>query len=1645
MLLSACLLALFLGVAPAALGDWDPGDPNKMHFPQYPDPWGWDICVNCQWVADDFACSEDGPITDIHFWISWLYDDVNAANIQSWDVSIWSDATGGPGACQMQPGSRLWTWQGDGNIQIRWEPVDGLQGWHCPNSVWSDPCNHGSFYQVNITNIQEVFTQVAGTTYWLVIKVYLVRDMEVPGWKTSTDAWRCRALWSLGPDSGLAWKLVDSGTPETGDPRYHDMAFVITGVEEAEVDHGDAPDGDPVNPAIAYPSLGIPGAFPTCRTILGSGYIEHGLGWARFEPPMAGAPGWDAEVDGDAGLCPPPGCFPTYDDDECFADMDAGLLLPDAYTIDNTPNVVPCPAAMGTALGYVCNNAVWGQDVDIYVNNTMPVDGWVNVLADWQQDGVWGGSAPCPGAAAPEYILQDFGVPSGYAGALSGLMPFPTSFLIGPNSGYVWFRFTITERKINNPSWDGRGSFEDGETEDYLLRVDACQPPADDNDFGDAPQPYPTLLANNGARHTIAVAMYLGNGVDGEPDGQPEPAAMGDDLNLLYPGIAYPPGDEDGVVFTSPLMPGSWATVDVWVSAVGRLNAWVDFGGDGSWAQAVDQIFTDVALDPINPNPQSLTFFVPFGAQVGPTFARFRYGTQLGLSYDGAATDGEVEDYEVDIEENPAIKWIQFPDKSPNGIDIKVTGQWLADDFECTTYGPITDVHLWCSWKYDDWGELANVHLSFHTDDPCGPGGSDPCNLYSKPDELKWERDFGPGEFDLQPVATLSEPEWWWDPQRDDLIPGGDLTLWRLDVYINPDEAFIQEGDPCNPVIYWLDVRVDVESEFKELGWKTRRYPEQFADDAVFHWGELPFDWKELRYPDLHPHHPNSIDMAFALTGEEWFPPKEPVPNLKWSQPPIEIDPMLSRTPEYCGWDQESLTSDPCTYWMAVADDFRCLGTMPITSVHWYGSHIGWGEPCLPPIVPSAWRIGFWSNIPAGSGTDPDYSRPEVLLWQVEVPANRVEWEYIGNDWFPFPDMVLPEACFQYYVKFEPNEWFWQSHYELDTQDNIFWISIAAIYPTEVAWPWGWKTRPWPWMDDAVTFEHWGPLDPGVAVDPDVVVPIENALVCSEPNSYDVAFELDTDPCYIKWEQPFTGIRHWRHYEDIVSMAIDQPFTEYKWWQEPDPLGWDVCLYYRLADDWQCDETGWIDDIHFWISSQYDDPFQILSIDVEIYSDNPSGPQGHSEPNELLWLRSFSSTEFEIVADGRGDQGWLEPDHSHWYRPDHNDYYLVNIDHIPDPHFQIEGTIYWLSIQLQMEGHVGWKTSINHWNDDAVYDDGTGRWQDMTDPETGETIDLAFALTTQKDYDLRAQVADDWRCDSNTPVTAVVWWGSYLGYDYEACVCPQLPRPVKPDYFQLTIWDDVPADTCDLSSFSHPNNVIWEYKTRDYDEVLVGYDKYPHGSPREPVFRYSVRVPKEAWFFQEDVNTVYWLGVLAVWDANWPTYEWGWTNHEYFYNDDAVSGKLVLDASGSVSRRWTEIFDQTGESADMSFILFTEPDCLSITAPGYARWVGYGKPDCWCYRKQCRGDADGQVLGGVFPVSLDDVIMVRAALNLPDALIQPGDECADFDHALLGGVFPVSLNDVAIVRLYLNRLDAMVPQCDQAPVITGPYNFWTSP
>lgn len=170
-------------------------------------------------------------------------------------------------------------------------------------------------------------------------------------------------------------------------------------------------------------------------------------------------------------------------------------------------------------------------------------------------------------------------------------------------------------------------------------------------DFGDAPQgtmgdpPYPTLLAQDGARHKLKKIpeLYLGSGVDAEPDGQPTIDADGDDNDGN--------DDEDGVKFDSDLKPDQIANITVTVNKAGLLDAWIDFNADGDWYGPAEQIFDN---KPLEPGKNPLTFKVCSNAcTVKPIYVRFRFSSAGVLNPYGAAPDGEVEDYQVFILDPP--------------------------------------------------------------------------------------------------------------------------------------------------------------------------------------------------------------------------------------------------------------------------------------------------------------------------------------------------------------------------------------------------------------------------------------------------------------------------------------------------------------------------------------------------------------------------------------------------------------------------------------------------------------------------------------------------------------------------------------------------------------------------------------------------------------------------------------------------------------------------------------------------------------------------------------------------------------------------------------------------------------------------------
>jgi hypothetical protein len=210
ILLVLSVAALLVGLMASPLfAQW----PNhKMHFPQLPDLIGWDVMATSNYpppgvgmtLADDWQCSQTGPVTDIHFWGSWKNQDgiPGTDEFESpmpwFTLRIWTNNPGPPST----PATMLWEWSGE--IQgVPSEPPT-LESWYDPmqpiplNVIYNDHIPYWR-YDFILPPGYPAFTQQQGTIYWLSITANLFNPAAFQwGWKNSIDHFMDDAVW-MGP------------------------------------------------------------------------------------------------------------------------------------------------------------------------------------------------------------------------------------------------------------------------------------------------------------------------------------------------------------------------------------------------------------------------------------------------------------------------------------------------------------------------------------------------------------------------------------------------------------------------------------------------------------------------------------------------------------------------------------------------------------------------------------------------------------------------------------------------------------------------------------------------------------------------------------------------------------------------------------------------------------------------------------------------------------------------------------------------------------------------------------------------------------------------------------------------------------------------------------------------------------------------------------------------------------------------------------------------------------------------------------------------------------------------------------------------------------------------------------------------------
>jgi hypothetical protein len=171
------------------------------------------------------------------------------------------------------------------------------------------------------------------------------------------------------------------------------------------------------------------------------------------------------------------------------------------------------------------------------------------------------------------------------------------------------------------------------------------------------------------------------------------------------------------------------------------------------------------------------------------------------------------------------------------------------------------------------------------------------------------------------------------------------------------------------------------------------------------------------------------------------------------------------------------------------------------------------------------------------------------------------------------------------------------------------------------------------------------------------------------------------------------------------------------------------------------------------------------------------------------------------------------------------------------------------------------------------------------------------------------EVADDWKCEDDKPVTDIHWWGSYNDW-----------REEKPPYavesFEIEIREDIPADpNREKMPYSHPGDLVrrrWINKG-DYTVKYAGKNR----ESGETEFAYTAFIEPP---FGQKKGTIYWLGIYA--DQPPDSHKdntWGWKQSLDQNLDDAVQGRTYDDGW-----QWLDLKDADGKSIDMAFVLTTD-------------------------------------------------------------------------------------------------------------------------
>lgn len=231
-----------------------------------------------------------------------------------------------------------------------------------------------------------------------------------------------------------------------------------------------------------------------------------------------------------------------------------------------------------------------------------------------------------------------------------------------------------------------------------------------------------------------------------------------------------------------------------------------------------------------------------------------------------------------------------------------------------------------------------------------------------------------------------------------------------------------------------------------------------------------------------------------------------------------------------------------------------------------------------------------------------------------------------------------------------------------------------------------------------------------------------------------------------------------------ASARADWPSPKYVQLPDLTPNGMDISATWKaadaspytkiLADDFICTSQNAIEDIHIWGSWLNDMIDPTVQFKLSIHADVPRSPTGaFSRPGDQLWSMTFSPGEYKVALAAHAAEQFFEPGTQDIIGRD-TTVFQYNFSIPREKAFVQQGTnsdplIYWLDVQAILPetstAAFGWKTSIEHFNDGAVFGDtatagGTATsWSELLYPQNlavdsslwGKPMDMAFVITPE--------------------------------------------------------------------------------------------------------------------------------------------------------------------------------------------------------------------------------------------------------------------------------------------------------------------------